>query len=196
MTWYVIKTNPKCERKATGELRQIGMRVYVPKRVIERGKRGDASKTRPLLIGYLLAKFPDALLDRHGVPPFMALRDCQGVREIMRWVNKFGERAPFPLPDRVVLSLMRRQRGREFDDPLLQEKARQSRRDKFRAAATIGATARIVEGAFAGFEAVIEQVGDDDTVTALLSIFGRETRSMFENGQLELDTIVESEKAA
>ncbi len=196
MTWYVIKTNPNSERKAADELRRVGIRVYVPKRTIERGRRGATSKTRPLLIGYVLARFPEELLDGRGVPPFMMARDCRGVQELMRWTNTAGERAPLPLPDKVVIALMRRQRGHEFDDAAVKETARVSRRDKFRAAATVGGHARVIDGAFAGFEAVIESVGDAETVTALLSIFGRATRVIFENGQLALDPVVESAKAA
>ncbi len=199
MTWYIIETNPNSERKAASELRRIGLRVYIPQRTHETRHRRSGEtirRTRPLFVGYLLARFPEALLDGHGVPPFIALRDCQGVREVMRWINSLGQRAPFPLPDKVVMTLMRRQRGREFDDVKMKERAQQSRREQFRAAAQLGQHARVLEGAFAGFDTIIAEVGERDTVTALLSVFGRETRVIFENGQLALDPVVESAKAA
>lgn len=167
MDWYVIITNPQNERKAAGELRRAGLRVYLPKRSYSHVHKRSGSKVtkyRPLWTGYLLVKF-EAL-----PPPFAVARDCQGVKDFLKWVNSDGEWEPVPIPEKVVLAYMRRQRNRDYDGVKAAQTARQQRRAKFKA----GSTVRLNDGPFAGFLAKIDRIkGDNAWVVA--ELFGRET---------------------
>lgn len=176
--WFVIKTNPQGEKKADGELRRAGLRVYLPKRSYEvknRRKHGEASmRWRPLLIGYLFVRFPDHLLDRHGNPPFGIIRMCQGVKGYVTAANSEGEWAPMSIPDSLVADFMRRQRKREFGRPAIVDpkKRLMDMRKVFRK----GATVRVTDGPFAQLLATLEKLNPDMTVDAEVMLFGRPTR--------------------
>ena len=96
--WFVIQTNPQCEKKATDELRRAGLRVYLPKRSFEAKDKGNHSqpvvRTRPLLIGYLFVRFPDHLTDQWHTPMFGVVRGCQGVKGYLKAMNDANEWEP------------------------------------------------------------------------------------------------------
>ncbi len=176
MTWYAIKTNPLCEKKAAGELRRAGIRVYLPKRsypVRNRRSRKEEVRFRPLLVGYIFIRFPDELIER-GVPKFRRVETCQGVRGYVCAANAAGEWGPFPIPDDAVSDFIRRQRRREFGRPAVSDPRQQMAelRKRFKP----GLRARITDGPFAAFIATISEIKDRETVTAEVAIFGRPTR--------------------
>lgn len=176
--WYVIQTTPQGERKADGELRRAGLRVYLPKRsyeVRDRHKRAQAKiRWKPLLIGYLFVRFPDVLRDHNGQPPFGIVRACQGVKGFVKVANAFGEWEPIVVPDENIVDFMRRQRRREFGRPAVVDTKKRllDMRKTFRA----GATLRVTDGPFAQFLATLEKLNDDMTVNVELSVFGRPTK--------------------
>jgi transcriptional antiterminator RfaH len=176
--WFVIQTNPQSEKKADGELRRAGLRVYLPKRSYEVKDRKNHSEAalrwRPLLIGYLFVRFPDHLLDRHGNPPFGMVRECQGVKNFVRVANEAGEWEPIGIPDSVVAAFMRRQRKREFGRPAVvnPKKRLAEMRKTFRR----GATVRVTDGPFASFLATLEKLNSDMTVDVEVNIFDRPTK--------------------
>lgn len=107
MTWYIIESNPQSERKAAGEIRRFGLqhggdfRAYIPKwSRVHINTRTDTKtvKHRPLMVGYLFARFPEGY--------YSDLSDCQGVRRVVK--NADGR--PAIVPDRVIAALMRAQR--------------------------------------------------------------------------------------
>lgn len=170
MTWYVIQTNPKCERKAMGNLRRLGVRVYMPSHTVEKRRRGFPALVKPLFIGYLVVRFPDAMLDRHGVPPWRTiLETCGGVRRVLNWWTPHGIE-PMPVSDRIIERYMHRQRAGDYDGAKQAMSARTARR----AALRPGTVARIEEGPFGGWLGRVETV-DGDVARLLVDIFGRET---------------------
>ncbi len=176
--WFVIQTNPQSEKKADGELRRAGLRVYLPKRsteVRDRRNHGEPKvKWRPLLVGYLFVRFPDHLLDRRGQPPFGLVRECQGVRSFVRAANAAGEWEPLAIPGRLVAQFMRRQRSREFGRPaIVDPKAKLA---ALRLVFKPGIEVAVIAGPFTTFRGSMVKLNDDMTVEIELNIFGRGTR--------------------
>lgn len=185
--WFVVQTNPQCERKADGELRRAGLRVYLPKRSYEvkdrRNHAQPALRWRPLLIGYLFVRFPDYLLDHWGNPPFGMVRDCQGVKGFVKVANEIGEWEPFAVPDAAVAGFMRRQRDREFGRPAVVNRRKRlaTMREQFKP----GAKHRVTDGPFASFLATLEKLNDNMTIDAEITILGRATRIRLDVGDVE-----------
>lgn len=190
--WFVVRTNPNCERKAAGELRRASLHVYVPKQsfeVLHRRSKKVEVKTRPLLVGYLFVRFPDQMRDHRGVPHFAIARACQGVKGLLTAMNEVGEWAPFPIPEKSVAEFMRRQRLREFGRPAVDTTDRKWTRLK--ATFTKGRQMRIADGPFASFMATIENLMGNGSVTAMVTIFGQETRVGFSDPERELAAVSE-----
>lgn len=184
--WFIIQTNPNCEEKATRELRRNGFRVYIPKRSYTRQHKRTGKEqiiSRPLLTGYVLMRFPPEMVSG-GVPQFGVARQCQGVKNFVRAMTATGEWEPFPIPAEKVATLMRRQRGKEFGRPVVESKAqrRQRLRDKYKR----GETMRVAEGPFTSFLATISQLRKDGVVEATITIFGRETKLLFDDPERDL----------
>lgn len=195
--WYVIATNPNCEKKAVGELRRVGIRVYLPQHATERQHRRTKAtiiKRRPLMVGYVFIRFPGDMLDRRGVPPFAVARSCQGVKEFLRAINEANEWEPFAIPEEYVAKIMRRQRGREFGRPAVDrpEQRRARLRDKFKP----GRSMHVVEGPFSSFNATIQQLLDNGSVLGEVSIFGRPVKVTFEKPEQSLRAVDETREAA
>lgn len=176
--WFIVQTNPQAERKADGELRRAGLRVYLPKRSYEAKDRkyhGEPKvKWRPLLIGYLFIRFPDYLTDRYGNPQFGIIRGCQGVRDYVKAANAMGEWEPFGIKDELVAAFMRRQRQREFGRPAVVDRKKRlaAMRERF----SPGNKHRIAAGPFASFLATLEKLNDNLTIEAEIDVFGRPVR--------------------
>lgn len=199
MTWFIIQTNPQSERKAAGELRRAGLRVYMPKKQIEaKHARTKATeiKRRPVLVGYLFVRFPPERMDRRGVPHFATVRACQGVRDFVRVINARDEWEPWPIPERVVAAIMQRARRHEFDDKQLQEWWRAEQKARFAQLVTPGARVLVKEGPFAAFEAIVEGLTSSNAVRTRVQIFGRDTPVTFEDPENQLEPIAKSARAA
>ena len=196
--WFVIQTTPQCETKATGELRRNGIRVYLPKSVEERRHRKTGEiifKRRALFVGYLLIRFPEEML-WNGIPPFGLLRDCQGVRGILREMNSKGEWEPFPVPNATIADFMRRQRGKEFDGQAQRRRHAASQRKTFKERYNEGRKFKVSQGPFAGFMAKIKGIGRDLSVETEIQIFGRATIVSFDNPDECLKPLGEQVEAA
>jgi transcription antitermination factor NusG len=190
--WFCIQTNPNCERKAVSELRRAGIRVYLPKQVIERQHRRTKAKIvkhRPLFVGYLFIRFPAQMYDRRGVPPFGLARQCQGVREFLRCMNELDEWVPFPVPERAIATIMRRQRGKQFDAKAIRNAEEAERMSRYK----VGGIARVMAGPFESFMATIEKMHSDNSVEAEVELFGQSVRVRFDDPAKMLEPV---EKAA
>lgn len=179
--WYIVQTNPNCEEKATRELRRHGFRVYIPKRSFPRFNRRKGHVVivhRPLLTGYVLMRFPPDMM-RNGVPMFGFARQCQGVKNFVRFVTEAGEQEPFPIDGRHVAALMRRQRQREFGDPAIEDKRKRAERRKGQYRR--GRKFRIVEGPFSSFLAKINNLRKSGEVEVTIEIFGRPTKIVLDS---------------
>lgn len=185
--WYIVQTNPQNERKATGELRRAGIRVYLPQtasETVHKRTKERVVRRRVLMAGYLFIRFPDGQLDGRGVPPFILARSCQGVKGLLTAADDRGEWAPFPVPDRIIAGLMRRQRRGDFGKPAVENDA--ARMVRLRGKYKPGAKAVVADGPFASFNAEIMKLLDNGTVEAEVTIFQRKTKVRFEKPENEL----------
>lgn len=192
--WYVLVTNPNSEKKAVGELRRAGFRVFLPSQSIQQRNRKTGVRSvrfRPLLTGYLFLKFPVEQHDKHGVPYFRKVRLCQGVKGFVTVADARGEFSPFSVEDKKVAEFLRRQRKREFGIPTAEDP-----KDRRNRMYWPGRQMMVSAGPFATFLATIEQVLGNGDVEAIVTIFGRETRLRVEKPDELLSPIAPSREAA
>lgn len=105
--WFIVQTNPNCERKAVAEMRRAGFRAHMPRlATMRRHHRTDEPiiKRRPLLVGYVFLRFP-------GPANWYALRQCQGVKGVL-----YIDGRPYQMARETVASIMRAQRSMEYED--------------------------------------------------------------------------------
>lgn len=185
--WFAIQTNPRSERKAAAELRRAGLRVYIPNRSYEQRNRkgGTNMRHRPLLVGYIFVRFPAAMYDRWGTPPFDLARQCQGVRAFVRVADARGEWAPFSVPDKDVRSFIRRQRMRQFGRPAVE--TAEEKLAKLQAAMPPGTLVRVMEGPFASFLASLERLTADGRAEVEVDVMGRATKVTIELYQVQVE---------
>lgn len=192
--WFVVVTNPNCEKKAVGELRRAGFRVFLPNQAIQQRNRKTGERKvrfRPLLSGYLFLKFPEARHDRYGNPHFGDVRLCQGVKGFVRSADALGEFRPMSIEDKHVAEFLRRQRRREFGIPTTEDP-----KDRRNRMYWPGRQMTISAGPFASFIATIEEVLGNGVVEATVTIFGRETTLKLDNPDDVLAAIATDREAA
>lgn len=197
LPWYVALTTPQGERKAAAELRRRGLRVYLPKQSYLRGGKLGAHRStrekhvyRPLWTGYLLCRFTASVMEQ-GRPMFAILRDCDGVRDLLKWVGQSGELEPIPFSDKLVMAYMRRQRARDFDGAKLARKAAEAKRNRFKP----GAQVYVTEGPFASFLGSIDKI-EGRNAHVLVEIFGRQTPVVMDNFTETLEPVAKRREAA
>lgn len=198
LNWFVIQTNPQSERKAAAELRRAGIRVYMPKKRIETKHartKAPEIKRRPVLIGYLFVRFPKERADSRGTPFFATARACQGVKDFVRAINERDEWEPWPLPNGVVMAMMRRERNHEYDDEQLQAWWKAERKARFAALVAPGAHVLVKVGPFAAFEAIVEGLNSNNSVRALIDVLGRATAVTFEDPERQLEPLAKLDAA-
>lgn len=108
MGWHIIQASSQRERKAASELRRLadqqgrdGLRTYFPKWSWVQVNRRTGAKTvrhRPLMPGYLFAKFPAGF--------YPDVKEC----EIPVRIIKSTSGLPALVPDKIVAALIRNQR--------------------------------------------------------------------------------------
>ena len=106
-TWFIVQTNPNCERKAAREMRRRGFGVHIPRQVtIKKHHRtgADIIKRRPLLTGYVFMRFKRP-------ENWYALRQCNGVKGVL-----YVDGHPYRMPQADVLAIIRAQRYFRYDD--------------------------------------------------------------------------------
>lgn len=152
MKWYVVSTQPQKEHRAHQHLLQQGFAVYLPQL---RKRRSHARRIdwvrAPLFPRYLFVGF-DAEVTR-----WRAIQSTFGVSHL---VCSGG--LPLPVPDGIVESI----RARETAGGLIEIKP------TFHKAQPV----IIGEGPFLDQIGLFEHMNDDDRVTILLGLLGREVR--------------------
>jgi transcriptional antiterminator RfaH len=150
--WYVVYTQPRAEWLAREHLERQGFEVFFP-RYLKR--RSHARKVEdvpsPLFPRYLFAAFD---LAEAG---WRVIRSTRGVVDLVR--NGLD---PAPIPERVVHEI------KDCSD------ANGLVRLAQRSELSPGARIRINSGPFAEYEAIFRASRDDERVTALLSLLGRQ----------------------
>lgn len=180
--WFVVRTNIRCERRASRSLRAAGYRVYWPqmrKSSIHHRTKKRIFKRIGLLTGYVFVRM--TRLSTDGRPDWYTLRLCDGVECVLGVNGK-----PYSVSREEVADLMVRQRQRKFDDVYLEKLARQSRRKALIKKFRKGAPLRVMDGPFIGLTAKAQRVNDRGTIEALVKIFSQLVPVEFEAEQLEV----------
>lgn len=147
--WFLIYTNPKCERRAQLGLMRAGYQTYLPtmRRVIE--KPGHPTTER------IVAMFPRYLFVS-GKQRTM-IRTIDGVQDVVRNGLDWA-----PVPPLAIAAMVSFQ-----NEPVKEDKG-----PRFK----IGSEVKIVDGPFASFYAVVEQTMSHEIARVFVNIFGRETK--------------------
>ena len=150
--WYAVYTKPNGESIDEENLERQGYLVYLPRLKQARRRRGRwVGVVEPLFPRYLFVRLE---MERDNIAP---IRSTKGVTGLVR----FG-REPAPVPDGFVESLQAaadEASGCQVIDCTLFKK---------------GDEVRILDGPFAGYNAVFEGANGEERVIILLNLMGRE----------------------
>lgn len=154
MRWYAVYTKPYAEHRAALRLRNQGFdAVFMPcYRKIRRHARREDVVTAPLFPRYLFLRMDVATTQ------WRAVHSTIGVVHIVSNAD-----TPLAIPDNVIEALQTRCDDHGFvavDRPGFRK----------------GDVVHIEDGAFADCEGLFECVTDDERVTLLLDILGRQVR--------------------
>ena len=179
--WYVVRANVKCEAKAAESIRLAGFDVYLPRQRYEvkhRRTNTYSVKERPLLMRYLFVGMA------HDALHFGFVRSCDGVERFLE-----VEGRPLRVRHKDVDAILNAEIDMRFDDT---RAARIHRKEEAR---TVKETVRmkykpgtmvdIVQGPFADFSAVVEQVTSSGSIEALVEVFGRLSTVSFNPQQVQ-----------
>lgn len=120
---------------------------------------------RPLFPGYIFAKMVE------GVNDFSVPKRVIGVRDYLRF-----EGIPCAIQEGAILAIRRRE-GLEYE--------RAQRAISGVHNFTKGEPVRVAEGPFSGFAAEVYSLDPKGAITALVNLFGRKTKAVFDGAQLE-----------
>lgn len=170
--WYVVNTVVGYEAKAAAlikeETKKRGIEgdvldVVVPTEVIKRNQRGKKVQVeKKMMPGYIFVKIcPSDVV-------WNVIRNTQYVMKFLGVANK-----PSEVPEEEVNAVL--------------HKMEEIRNDEGRSdTVDVGEMVKIIEGAFAGFSAIVEQVNlEKNKIRVSVSIFGRETPLELTKGQVE-----------
>lgn len=179
--WYVVRANIKCETKASENIRLAGFEVYLPMQRYEIKHRRTNTyevKERPLMMRYLFVGM------KHDALHFGFVLSCEGVERFLE-----VEGRPLRVRSKDVDAILDAEIDMRFDDTRAarihrKEEAR-TRKETVRMRFTPGTKVTIMDGPFADFAAVVEQVTSSGSVEALVRLFGRLSTVSFDAKQLQ-----------
>lgn len=152
--WFVVNTKPRQEQVALDNLQRQGYHAYLPRIAVQKRRRDQwHSVSEPLFPGYV---FVQLTLGQDNTAP---IRSTLGARGLVR----FGTHTP--ALDNSLIDWFRQQEQLQFEQP-------KTASDLFQP----GAPVVILNGPFAGLQAVYEMSRSADRALLLISILGRDTR--------------------
>jgi len=161
-SWYLVYTKPRQEAIAMSNLVRQGYVVYLPLMRESRKRQGHRTlMEEPLFPRYLFIHL-DSQTDNWG-----PIRSTLGVASLVR----FGQE-PARIPDELVDFL----KAREGEKGLHIWAERHYR---------AGDKVRMVEGAFRGYQGILQANTGNERVIVLLDILGRQVRTKVDMGQIE-----------
>ena len=161
--WYVVRTKVNAENKAVLHLRNQGFTVYLPRYgKTVRHARQVTKVQRPLFPGYLFVFLGT------DTPSWHSIRSTVGVIGLIQ----FGA-APEPVPT-AVLDLLR---DREDENGMVRLLPKNLSR---------GTRVRLIDGCFADYTALLEDISDEHRAILLIDFMGREIRVQAPLQQLAL----------
>jgi len=181
LVWYVVRANIKSETKAADNIRLAGFDVYLPRQRYEIKHRRTNTyevKERPLMMRYLFVGM------KHDALHFGFVRSCEGVERFLE-----VEGRPLRVRSKDVDAILDAEIDMRFDDTRAarihrKEEAR-TRKETVRMRFKPGTMVDVVEGPFADFTAIVEQVTSSGSVEALVQLFGRLSTVSFDAKQLQ-----------
>jgi transcriptional antiterminator RfaH len=159
--WYCLRSQPKHEHIAAAHLRILeGVTVFCPRIRFKRVTRqGSVWVTEAMFPGYLFARFE--LLEMHR-----QIRYAHGVSGIVRFADRY------PTIDEAALEQLQTHAGHSEVKELSYQLSQ-------------GDGVRIVEGAFAGLEAVVVRVlPAKERVRILMDFLGRKIEAEVEHASV------------
>lgn len=157
--WYTLYTKPNAEYQVADTLKRHGIETYLPE--YRSGRSLATSQTKPFFPCYLFIKID---LDEIGIS---TVSWTPGLRRIIAFDDQ-----PLPMPDELIEFIQRRLESGMYDD---------LPRQRFEP----GEPVRIIDGPFAGMEAVFERATNPaERVQVLLTILGRANRVSVELADL------------
>jgi len=156
--WYVVRTQPRAENKASAHLHRQGFETYLPRYL---KKRRHARRVE-IVQAALFPCYLFVAIDRQ-TQRWRCISSTVGVSRLV--CN--GEE-PAPVPDSVIAAL----RGREDESGLV----RLPPHPRFAA----GDKVRLLDGAFADCIGLFEGMKDVERVSVLLDLLGRKVRVLLD----------------
>jgi transcriptional antiterminator RfaH len=157
--WYVVQSQPHCERKAVWHLNRQGFETYLP---VYQKRRRHARRietiSAPLFPRYIFVSVDMA------VQRWLSIQSTVGVSRLV-----CNGDVPAAVPTGVVDALKRRQDQQGFFVF--------NRRPQF----SPGDSVRIVDGAFTDCFGLFEGLRDGERVAVLLDLLGRKVRVMLDD---------------
>jgi transcriptional antiterminator RfaH len=152
--WYVVHTHAHCEIKAATHLRRQAYTVYLPQMLKKiRHARRVGLVRKPLFPRYLFVRMD---VDQAA---WRAIRSTIGVAGLVSTCDH-----PVPVPPGVIEQI----KASEDAEGVVRLRSA----DHFRS----GQLVEIMDGAFDGLQGLVEATSDEERVTLLLNLLGREIR--------------------
>jgi transcriptional antiterminator RfaH len=162
-SWYVARTHPQAETRASLHLQRQGFDVYLPRYLKERRHARRIEKVAaPLFPSYLFVAI------KLATQRWLAIDSTVGVAQLVRRGDQ-----PAPVPQSVIDALMLRQDADGY--------VRLERRPRF----VPGDKIRVVGGAFCDCLGLYEGMSVRERVTILLELLGRKVRVVLDSESVE-----------
>ncbi len=154
--WFLIYTNPKCERRAQLGLMRAGYQTYLPtmRRVIERPGYPARETIVPMFPRYLFVSGRQRTM----------IRTIDGVQDVVRNGLDWAQ-----VPSPAITAMI------SFQNEVVIEPPKHWK----------GQTVMVGDGPFSGFQVIIAKMLDHDCAQVLVSIFGRQTPVTLHVAQME-----------
>lgn len=188
LSWYVVRTIPLMEWKASDKLSAAGYSVYLPTmRVETKNKRTHtySTKERTLMPGYLFLGSSGSLYNAVN---------CFGVEGVLSnggYVSarrRNGDGDPIRVPSMLVEAIYLAEIDQQFDDTraarIHREEEGRTRRLTVAMQFSKGMKSLVSSGPFAGWSGVVEDVTHQGMVQMLIDLFGRATVATFDPSEL------------
>lgn len=161
--WYLIHSKPRQEHIAKKNLERQGYGTYLPVTSVRRRKEGKTvSEAGPMFPRYLFIQLSEKTDD------WGPIRSTLGVLNLVR----FGQ-SPARIPDHLISTI----KNCEDEDGLCVLPAREYKK---------GDRVRVVEGPFAGYEAIFQSQCSNDRVILLLRLAENSIKMRLDKSLLEM----------
>lgn len=159
--WFAVRTNPRCEERASRSIEAAGFAVYAPtvrKTIVHHRTKRVINRDFPLLVGYIFVELVGAR------PPFGTVRKCDGVKGFVGFADE-----PSTISD-VEMEAVRHLEGSQW---LAMDLAMRRRLKLPVPKGRLPQTVNIAKGPLSGFLGRVVDGRDRDAVKVVTALFGR-----------------------